>query len=179
EVRIGGLRDRAPPRPRPVERRHGELLAVAELFHLGYGHHPLRALEPVELLLPREVADHPHDRIDRAEAPRRFLGGHGLEPTEPFAAREPELRHQRMRHALALFASALVEPTRVRPGVAAATEHRDGGLRGDYCRSPAEEPTVPTFDREVCSRSRNAARDRKSTRLTSSHQLSSYAVLCF
>src|SRR5437773_3688119 len=70
EVRIGGLRDRAPPRPRLVERRHGELLAVAELFHLGYGHHPLRAVEPVELLLPREVADHPRDRIDRAEAPR-------------------------------------------------------------------------------------------------------------
>src|SRR5439155_15202689 len=58
----------------------------------------LRTLQPVELLLPREVANHPRDRIDRREAPRRLRGRHGLESPDPLAAREPELGHQRMCH---------------------------------------------------------------------------------
>src|SRR5205823_2943488 len=90
--------DRPPPGPRFGERRHGEGLAVPELLDLGDDDRALRALQPVELLLPREVTDHPRDRIDRREAPRRLRGRHGLESPDPLAAREPELGHQRMRH---------------------------------------------------------------------------------
>ena len=68
EIRIGGRGDSAPPRPRLVEGRHSERFAVAELLHLAHQDRALRPIEPLELLLPREVADHPSDRIDR---PRR------------------------------------------------------------------------------------------------------------
>src|SRR5262249_3242070 len=73
-------------------------LAVAELLDLGRDGRALRALEPVELLLPGEVADHPGDRVDRPEPPGRLLGRHRPEPADPLAAGEPELGHQRMRH---------------------------------------------------------------------------------
>src|SRR5438876_10038339 len=77
---------------------YGERLAVTELLHLGHHGLTLGALEPVELLLPCEVADHPRDRIDRAKPPGGFLGGDGLEAAEPFTPGEPELCHQRMYH---------------------------------------------------------------------------------
>src|SRR5205809_741478 len=84
------------------EAGHRERLAITELLHLAHHRRPLRPLEPVELLLPCQVADHPRDRIDRAEAPRRLFGRDGLEPADPFAAGEPELRHERMWHVRAL-----------------------------------------------------------------------------
>src|SRR5215510_10403313 len=89
EVPVGGACDRAPPGPRLVERRHREGLAVTELLDLGDFGCALRALDPVELLLPGEVPDHPRDRIDRCEAPCRLVGRHGLEPANPLAAGEP------------------------------------------------------------------------------------------
>src|SRR5262249_57255354 len=69
EAAVGGPRDGAPPGPRFVEGRHREGLAVAELLDLGDFGRALRALDPVELLLPGDVANHPRDRIDRLEAP--------------------------------------------------------------------------------------------------------------
>src|SRR5918996_5823749 len=96
EVRIGGGGDRAPPCPRLLARWHGERFAVAELLALGHDDRALRSLEPVGLLLPCQVPDHPRDRIDRAEAPGRLRGRHGPEPADPFAAGESELRHERM-----------------------------------------------------------------------------------
>src|SRR5262249_12050725 len=101
EIPVGGTRHRAPPAPRLVERRHGERLAVPELLDLHYRDRALGALDPVELLLPGEVADHPRDRVYGLEGPRGLLGRHRLEPADPFAAGEPELGHQRMRHRLA------------------------------------------------------------------------------
>src|SRR4030095_6970859 len=88
-------------------RRHAERLAVAELLDLGHRRGALRALEPVELLLPGQMPDHPCDRIDRPEAPRRLLGRHGVEPPDPFAAGEAKLRDERMWHRSASRASAL------------------------------------------------------------------------
>src|SRR3989475_258994 len=98
EIRIGGPGDGPPPCPRLVERRHGERLAVTELLHLGHHGLTLGAPEPVELLLPCEVADHPRGRVYPAQPPGGFLGGDGLEPAEPFTPGEPELCHQRMDH---------------------------------------------------------------------------------
>src|SRR2546428_2285408 len=142
EIGIGGGGDGAPPGPRLREGRHGEARADPEAPDLRHGGRVLRALEPVELLLPREVTDHPRDGIDRVEAPRRFPGGHGPEPADPFAPGEPELRHERMRRhrssvffmtarpcsimpamvpALASGSRSAIQTTRLRPSPSATT----------------------------------------------------------
>jgi hypothetical protein len=103
-------------RRRLVERWHAELFAVAELLDLRDDHLALRELDEVALLLPREVADHPRDRIDRREATCRLLRGYRLEPAPPFAAREAELGHERMRHQRStVFIFIVASPCSMRP----------------------------------------------------------------
>src|SRR3989454_1674941 len=142
EIGIGGRGDGAPPGPRLREGRHAEARAEPEAPDLRHGRRVLRALEPVELLLPREVTDHPRDGIDRVEAPRRFPGGHRPEPADPFSPGEPELRHERMRRhrssvffmtarpcsimpamvpALASGSRSAIQMTRLRPSPSATT----------------------------------------------------------
>src|SRR3989449_179332 len=134
--------DCAPPGPRLRGGRQAEAGAEPEAPALRPGRRVLRALEPVELLLPREVTDHPRDGIDRVEAPRRFPGGHRPEPADPFAPGEPELRHERMRRhrssvffmtarpcsimpamvpALASGSRSAIQMTRLRPSPSATT----------------------------------------------------------
>src|SRR5439155_19143050 len=52
------------------------------------------------LLLPREMANDPSDRVHRTEMPRRVLLGHAFEAAKPFASCEPQLVDERMRHYL-------------------------------------------------------------------------------
>src|SRR5206468_3570663 len=99
QVGVGGGGNGPPPRPRVVERGHGERLAITESLHLGNDGHALGPLQPVELLLPCQVADHPRDRVDGAEPARRLLGRDVLEAADPFAAREPQLRDEGVWHA--------------------------------------------------------------------------------
>src|SRR5262249_39153468 len=96
--------DGAPPPPRLVERRNGERFAEGELLDLRHGDLVLGELDEVPLLLPREMGDHPRDRIDRLEPSLRLPSPPRPEPAHPLAAREPELRHERMRrHRSSVF----------------------------------------------------------------------------
>src|SRR5262245_13082056 len=45
------------------------------------------------------MPDQPGDRIDGPDSPGCLLGRHRLEPANPLTAREPELDHERVRHA--------------------------------------------------------------------------------
>ena len=117
EVPVGDGGDAAPPAPRIVERRHRQRLAERELLHLGNGHRVLREFDEVTLLLPREMGDHPRDRVDRPEAPRCVLGRYRLESADPFAAREAQLRDQRVRRHRSSVFFIVPMPCSIRPAM--------------------------------------------------------------
>src|SRR6266851_9851734 len=66
--------------------------------HLGHERYALGAPEKVFLLLPGEMADVPTDAVHWQNAPPGICVVHAFESALEFAAREPELRHKRVRH---------------------------------------------------------------------------------
>src|SRR5688572_26853952 len=111
EIGVGGGRDRAPRRPHLVQRRRDAGLPVAAALDGGHERLALRALEPVGLLLPGQMSDDPADGVGAGHPAARVLGAHTLQAAHPFAAREPELRHERVRHQRARRSPAAASST--------------------------------------------------------------------
>ena len=81
---VGGRRDASPGRPHRLERRRRGRRAVGDGVEDRLDPEALAALHPDEALVPREVADHPRDRVHRLEpAPARppRTGRAGRAPT--------------------------------------------------------------------------------------------------
>src|SRR2546422_7467972 len=98
EERIGGLRDLPPSCQHLRERWRAHRTAGREVpLNIFAQHDPLRAVKEIALLLPREVADDPTDRVHLAEVPRAGVLAHALQPAQPLATREPQLIDEGMR----------------------------------------------------------------------------------
>src|SRR6266571_3048511 len=97
EERIGGLRDLPPGHPHLGERRGAHRAARREVsLDVLAQHDPLGTVQEIALLLPREVADDPTDRVHLPEMPRPGGLAHSFEPAQPLAAGESELVNERM-----------------------------------------------------------------------------------
>lgn len=86
-------------------RRAGKRSVGELVVDLGQQDLALRAVEPVPLLLPGEVADVPGDAVHRRDPPGRVNAGDALEAAPELAVREPELVYERKGHGRILSKS--------------------------------------------------------------------------
>ena len=86
------LGDLPPSLPHLIERWRARRRPVGELLvDVRQQHLLLSAVEPIPLLLPRQVPHVPRDAVHRQNASPRFLFRHALKPPPKFAPREPQL----------------------------------------------------------------------------------------